>query len=71
MQPTEINYALFASYDEKNKQYKISLRSNRKTVNQICEKYGGGGHAQACGIKVKDKKTIKLILSELDLVSVK
>ncbi len=28
-----------------------SLRSKQKTINEIAMKYGGGGHALACGIK--------------------
>ncbi len=45
---------------------RVRLRSRFLTVNEIAEKYRGGGHASACGATLLDKKEIKLILSDAD-----
>ena len=45
--------------------WKISLRSQNKPVSPVCEKFGGGGHKMACGIKVKNRKDIDDVLKEL------
>ncbi len=45
---------------------RVRLRSRFLTVNEIAEKYRGGGHASACGATLLDKKEIKLVLSDAD-----
>lgn len=62
----EADYALFATYDSQNDEYKASLRSRKKPINQIAEKYRGGGHEMASGLKIKDKKEFQKILNELE-----
>ena len=64
MGTSEGEYGMYATFDEENNIYRVSLRSKKKPVNQICEQFGGGGHAQACGIKV-EKKQLKQILEEM------
>ena len=64
MGTTEGQYGMYATFDAESGLYRVSLRSKKKPVNTICELFGGGGHAQACGIKV-EKKQLKQILEEL------
>lgn len=42
-------------YDFETDQWWINLRGSKKNkifLNKICEKYGGGGHAKACGFTI-------------------
>ncbi len=41
------------------------IRSKSKTVNQIAFKYGGGGHALACGATLKDWDEADSLISDL------
>ena len=45
---------------------RVRLRSRFVTVNSLAEKYGGGGHACACGATVHGKKEIKALIKEAD-----
>lgn len=52
--------------------YGVSVRSKRGyIINTICQKYGGGGHANASGIKGVKKGEISTLLNELLEVSTK
>ncbi len=62
---TEANYAVYSSYDSKNHIWKGSLRSRKKPINELAEKYDGGGHEMAAGFKYKDKKEFANIVAEL------
>lgn len=42
------------------------LRSKRYSIVDIARKYGGGGHALACGCTVKDFEEADLVLQDLD-----
>lgn len=56
--------------DIKNEQIRVSIRSRGPEVNQIAEKFNGGGHKFASGAKLKTfDETMKLI-EELDLALV-
>ncbi len=44
----------------------VEIRSNKYNVNPIAVKYGGGGHAKACGATVKDRQTAMALLADLD-----
>lgn len=44
--------------------YNVSVRSSDHAVNEIAEKYGGGGHKFASGIKVDDLKVVDTIIKE-------
>ncbi|NOQ50573.1 MAG: hypothetical protein GQ557_02810 [Mycoplasmataceae bacterium] len=65
MGPIEVKYAMYVSWDQRSSFWRISLRSKAKPVNKIAQKFGGGGHTQACGLKLKNKKDIKKIMKEL------
>lgn len=61
----EAKYGIFASYDEKNKFWRASLRSKAKPINKVAEKYNGGGHELASGVKFTEKKVFHQIVSDL------
>jgi phosphoesterase RecJ-like protein len=46
--------------------YRVRLRSRFLPVNEIAERYHGGGHACACGATVYSKKELRTLLSEAD-----
>ena len=52
--------------DVKNSQYRISIRSRGPEINQLAEKYHGGGHKYASGIRVKTLEDAKQVLQDLD-----
>jgi len=43
------------------------LRSKRHSIVHIARKYGGGGHALACGCTVKSFEEADMVLKDLDL----
>ena len=45
---------------------RVRLRSRFVTVNQLAEKYGGGGHDCACGATVGSKKEARRLIAEAD-----
>ena len=45
--------------------FKVSIRSNGITINDIAAKYHGGGHDVASGAKVKDRQELDLMISDL------
>lgn len=45
---------------------RVRLRSRFVTVNQLAEKYNGGGHACACGATVQDKKEMRKLVADAD-----
>lgn len=45
--------------------YNGSLRSKHKTINDIANRYNGGGHRFACGVKNLTMDKIELLLEEL------
>jgi len=45
---------------------RVRLRSRFVSVNTLAEKYGGGGHACACGATVHSKKEMKQLISDAD-----
>ncbi len=46
----------------------VEIRSNKYNVQPIAVKYGGGGHAKACGATVKDYQTAMALLEDLNAV---
>jgi phosphoesterase RecJ-like protein len=42
------------------------MRSRFVTINEIAEKYRGGGHACACGATVYNKKEVKALIADAD-----
>lgn len=52
--------------DVKNDQIRVSIRSRGPEVNQIAEKFNGGGHKFASGAKLKNFDEAMLLMKELD-----
>lgn len=52
--------------DLKNDQIRVSVRSRGPEVNKVCEKYGGGGHKFASGVKVKTFDEAMKVVEDLD-----
>lgn len=55
-----------AFIDNDDATIRVRLRSRFVDINKVAERYRGGGHAQASGATLMNKKEIKDILSELD-----
>ena len=47
---------------------RVRLRSRFVAINTVAEHYRGGGHAQASGATLHDKKEIRMLLKEADRV---
>lgn len=45
---------------------RVRLRSRFVTINEIAERYRGGGHANACGATLHSKKEMSALLAEAD-----
>ena len=54
--------------DIKNNQIRVSIRSRGPEINQLAEKYNGGGHKFASGAKLKTFDDAMLLIKELDLL---
>ena len=60
----EFNIILAASEYEEGL-YRCSIRSKFDSVVEIANKYGGGGHRLACGVKGLDKENLNALISDL------
>ncbi len=56
----------FITYDERKELYKINVRSRGPIINEIANKYNGGGHKFASGIRTTDKREIDNLIKDLD-----
>ncbi len=56
------------SYDEKNKIYKVNIRSRGPIINEVASHYNGGGHAKASGARIENSEDIDKLFNDLDLV---
>ncbi|AHK22476.1 DHH family phosphoesterase [Candidatus Hepatoplasma crinochetorum] len=65
-----IKIALYAIFDQKEKIFRVSLRSKEITINKIAEKFGGGGHKLAAGVRIKTKKELKELIKELEILGI-
>lgn len=61
-----INAWMSCTEEKDKKDWKISIRSAKKSIEEIAMKYNGGGHAQASGCKVKDLKEFQKLVNDLD-----
>ena len=52
--------------DIKNDQIRVSIRSRGPEINQIAEKFNGGGHKFASGVKLKNFDEAMLLMKEID-----
>ena len=52
--------------DNEDKTTRVRLRSRFVTVNEIAEKYSGGGHARASGATVHSKEEMNSLIALAD-----
>ena len=58
--------SIWANFTETENGILCELRSSLHTIQPIAVKYGGGGHAKACGCTVPDRETVMALLADLD-----
>ncbi len=56
---------IWANFTETDEGVICELRSADRNINPIAVKYGGGGHAKACGATVRDRETAMAMLDDL------
>lgn len=54
--------------DVKNETVRISIRSRGPEINKVAEKYNGGGHKMASGVKLSNFSDAMLVVKDLDQV---
>lgn len=52
--------------DKKEPCWRISIRSKEKDISGVAAEWGGGGHAQASGAKIKDLTELDAFIASLD-----
>lgn len=57
---------IWLAFIETDKEIRVRLRSRFVTINQLAEKYNGGGHACACGATVHSKKELQSLVADAD-----
>ena len=62
------NSLIWLAFIETDNGIRVRLRSRFVTINQLAEKYSGGGHACAAGATVHSKKEMKQLISEADAI---
>ena len=63
----EIMVWVTISEDQKNGQYRVSIRSRGPEIHRVAERHNGGGHRFACGIRLKSLEEVMDVIQELDL----
>ena len=58
-------WALFIEYDQ---EIRVRLRSNGPTINEVAEKFSGGGHAKASGASIEKWDDIERFTKEVEKV---
>lgn len=61
----EIIVWTFVSFDRKNNQYRVNIRSRGPVINEIAASFGGGGHKFASGVRTDSKEVIDKLLVSL------
>ena len=62
-------WAIFV-YNPKSSLYDASIRSRRKyIINKTCERYNGGGHNNACGVKSLSEEMLNNLLKDLTQIA--
>ena len=56
----------WVNFTETEDKILVEIRSNKFTVQPIAVKYGGGGHAKACGCSVDSYETAMALLDDLN-----
>lgn len=59
---------IWANFTETDSGILCELRSGQKSIVHIATKYGGGGHAKACGATLRSKEQVMEMLSDLDKI---
>ena len=62
---------IWANFTESENGILCELRSSVHNIQPIAVKYGGGGHAKACGCTVADRETVMALLADLDKIGEK
>lgn len=62
----ELKVWTFSSFDEKNKLYKINIRSRGIVINDVAEQFNGGGHKFASGARIKEEEQVDALFQALD-----
>ena len=57
---------IWVNFTETEDKVLVEIRSNKYTVQPVAVKYGGGGHAKACGASVKDRAEAMELLEDLN-----
>ena len=57
---------IWVNFTETEENVWVEIRSSKYNVNPIATKYGGGGHAKACGAAVKDREEAMRLLADLN-----
>lgn len=66
-----INVWVCLAEDERENNYRGSVRSRKVIINKVCAKYGGGGHDVASGCRPQNKEDIENLIKDLDKEVVK
>ena len=60
-------YPIWATFTEYiDGKYRVELRSKTLPIQPLAVKYGGGGHANACGVTALDADELKSLINDLD-----
>ena len=62
----ELKVWAFSSFDEKSEIYKINIRSRGIVINEVAEKFNGGGHKFASGARLKTEEDVDALFKALD-----
>ena len=57
---------IWVNFTETEDKVLVEIRSSKHTVQPVAVKYGGGGHAKACGASVKDRAEAMALLDDLN-----
>ncbi|MBR2321819.1 MAG: bifunctional oligoribonuclease/PAP phosphatase NrnA [Clostridia bacterium] len=57
---------IWVNFTEVEDKVLVEIRSSKHTVQPVAVKYGGGGHAKACGTSVKDRAEAMALLEDLN-----
>ena len=64
----ELKVWAFASWDERNNIFKVNIRSRGTVINEVAEKFNGGGHKFASGARLETLEEVKDLFKALDEV---
>jgi len=64
----ELKVWAFASWDERNNIFKINIRSRGIVINEVAQRFNGGGHKFASGARLQTLDQVKELFKALDEV---